>query len=97
LFCPFSDKYYTACHVTSSNEKCSSFCGNGKLQVVSVEEPERAYVNRKDGGIAAFTIWLSETYGHKGGFNGESITETNITKVTWEQVENRQSGSDMNR
>lgn len=45
----------------------------------------------------AFSKWLSEAKGHKGGFKGKIIIEININKVTWEHVENCQSGSDMNR
>lgn len=95
---PSSDNSYTACHATQSDKKWGPFYGSGKLQIIEdVEEPERAYVNRKDGGNVAFSKWLSETKGHKRGFKGKIILEININKVMWEQVENYQSGSDMNR
>lgn len=52
---PFSDNKYTVCHFTHSDKKWGSFYGDGKLQIIEdIEEPERAYVNRKYGGIVPF-------------------------------------------
>ncbi|KAJ5465976.1 hypothetical protein N7530_009763 [Penicillium desertorum] len=95
---PFSDNNYTTCYVTQNDKKWGSFYGHGQLQNIDdVKELKGSYVNRKDGGIVAFSKWLSETKGHNGGFEGKIIIEININKVTWEQMENCQSGSDMNR